>query len=225
MPGGTLNRVTIQLDLSGYSFKVYDRNDKLLSEESHSYPLDLSVEKLSSLKDISINTAHIVLSTWKYTLVPVSAFDKDKAADILSDLKDLEDSDKVLTLELPSRKAVMIYAVPSDMYDHLMPIAKNTRIYPLAYELMERLSEIEQNNRVAVSFSDGMLHIAVAERERLMFVNTFPARDIATAEYFIMSVVKEMTFNPEHTYIYIYGNVEQETLSELEKYFPKVINL
>ncbi len=222
---GTSNRITIQLDLSGYSFKIQDRNEQTLSQEYHSCPVDLSVERINALQNAPFLSADIAVSTWKYTMVPLYGFDKSKARETLSELKELDVNETVLHLEMPQRKAVMLYAIPSDIYSGLMPVAKNTRIYPVAYSLIERLAEIEQNNRVAVTFSDGMLHIAVAERDRLMFVNTFPARDIATMEYFIMSIIKEMPFNPEHTYIYIYGKVDSDTVSELEKYFPKVINV
>ncbi len=222
---GMSNRITIQLDLSGYSFKVYDRGGNVLSAEKRSCPLDLSVKELVPFIDTCNGAITVVFSTWKYTMVPLSNFDASRAKDILSELKDLDANDRILTQEIPGLKAVMIYAVSSDIYDELAGLSKNIQFYSISYILIDRLSSIEQNNRVVISFSDGMLHIAVAERERMMFVNTFPVRDVATAEYFIMSVIKEMPFNPEHTHIYIWGEANTAAVAELEKYFPKVLNI
>ncbi len=223
MPG-TTNRITIQLDLSGYSFKIYDRSGNYISSYEKSCPIDLAVNELAAVIDAGSQVS-VELSTWKYTLVPQSSYEADYAHMVLGEVKDLEPTDRIQSIDLPLRKAKMIFAVPADIYDGFTGLAKNVKFYPIAYTLVEKLEDIEQHNRVIISFSEGMLHMAVAERERLMFVNTFPTRDIATAEYFIMSVIKEMTFNPEHTFIYIWNKVEDAMVANLRKYFPKVIKL
>lgn len=92
----------------------------------------------------------------------------------------------------------------------------------MAYVLIDRISSIQDNNRLLVSFTDGMLHSVAAERERLLFANSFPAADLATAEYFIMSVTKEVMFNPEHTVLHVYGRLEDREREELSKYFSSV---
>ena len=84
------------------------------------------------------------------------------------------------------------------------------------------ISSVTGNNRLLVSFTDGMLHVVAAEQDRLLFANSFPAADLATAEYFIFSVTKEVLFNPEHTVLNIYGNVEENVKTGLGKYFASV---
>ena len=64
--------------------------------------------------------------------------------------------------------------------------------------------------------------VVAAEQDRLLFANSFPAADLATAEYFIFSVTKEVLFNPEHTVLNIYGNVEENVKTGLGKYFTSV---
>ena len=95
--------------------------------------------------------------------------------------------------------------------------------YPTAYLLIDRIASVHDNNRLIVSFTEGMLHIVAAERDRLLFANSFPAADIATAEYFIFSVTKEVMFNPDHTVLHIYGKVEELVSAELGKYFAGVV--
>ena len=45
---------------------------------------------------------------------------------------------------------------------------------------------------------------------------------MATAEYFIFSVTKEVMFNPEHTRLHIFGKVPDKVQDELCKYFAGI---
>ena len=149
-------------------------------------------------------------------------YSKDAPEAALRSVRDLNPDDKVLILEMPSRKAIMIFAIPQKIYYGLTALNKNVKFYPMSYLLIDRISSITDNNRLLVSFTEGMLHIAAAERDRLLFANSFPAGDIATAEYFIFSVTKEVMFNPEHTCLHIFGKVSDKVRDELCKYFARL---
>lgn len=221
----TQNRITIQLDLSGYSFAVYDRNGAVVSEEKHSCPVDLSVEELAPVLKRQFAAVSVYFTTWKYTLVPMHIFYKENLRSYLKAVRDIPEDDAVLSLEMPSRKAVMVYAVPALLYKGISALCRNVRFYPTSYVLIDRISSIPDNNRLLVSVTDGMLHVVAAERDRLLFVNSFPASDLATAEYFIFSVTKEVLFNPEHTVLYIFGKAEDAVVAELGRYFTSVRHL
>ena len=222
---GTQNRITIQLDLSGYSFTIYGRNGSILTQESHSCPVDLSVQELAPVLRRQYASVSVYFTTWKYTLVPLSLFDRENVRGYLEAVRDLSRDDRVLSLEMPSHKAAMVYAVPYLIYSGITGLCRNVRFYPTAYVLIDRVGSIQDNNHLLVSFTDGMLHIAAAERDRLLFANSFPAADMATAEYFIFSVTKEVLFNPEHTVLYIVGKADGKAEQELGKYFAGVQHL
>ena len=219
---GSQHRITIQLDLSGYSFTIYDRNGAQTAQESHPCPVDLSVKELAQVLGKQFSVVSVYFTTWKYTLVPVSHYSKESPGMYLRAVRDIHPDERILTLDMPSRKAVMVFAVPESIYSGLTALNKNVRFYPTAYMLIDRISSITDNNRLLVSFTEGMLHIAAAERDRLLFANSFPARDIATAEYFIFSVTKEVMFNPEHTCLHIFGKVSDKVRDELCKYFARL---
>ena len=222
---GTQNRITIQLDLSGYSFTIYGRNGAILTQESHSCPVDLSVQELEPVLKRQYASVSVYFTTWKYTLVPASLYDKEKVRSYLESVRDLSRDDRVLTLEMPSHKAVMVYAVPYHIYNGIASLCRNVRFYPTAYVLIDRIASVQDNNRLLVSFTDGMLHIVAAERDRLLFANSFPAADMATAGYFIFSVTKEVLFNPEHTFLHILGKADERAEKELGNYFAGVRHL
>lgn len=216
------NRITIQLDLNGYSFKIQDRSGSIINEDRKSCPIDLAAGELIPALKFFAGTVSVYYATWKYVLVPVEYFDKSDFRRHLAGIRDISDDDTVMTLDLPSRKAVMVFAIPSAIHDGLSVLSKNVKFYPLTYLLIDRLSTITDNNRLIAAFSDGVLHIVAGERDRLLFANSFPAGDIATAEYFIFSVSKEVFFNPEHTYVYVYGNAGAFMENELGKYFAGI---
>lgn len=216
------NRITIQLDLNGYSFKIRGRDGSVIREERKSCPMDLAAgELISELKGIG-GAVSVYVSTWKYVLIPLEHFDKSSFRASLADVRDISDDDIVQTLDMPSKKAVIVFAVPKIIYKSLFGLSKNVKIYPLSYLLIDRLSTISDNNRLVVAFSDSVIHIVASERDKLLFANSFPAGDIATAEYFILSVAKEVLFNPEHTLIYIYGTAGAYMEHELCKYFSGI---
>lgn len=216
------NRITIQLDLSGYSFTIYGKNGKVVSQESHMCPADLSVTELAPVLKNQFSAVSVYYTTWKYTLVPMSLFNRNGAASYLAAVRDIQPDDQVMSLDMPSRKAVMVYAVPANLYGGMTSLCRNVRFYPISYVLIDRISCIQDNNRLLVSFTDGMLHVVAAERDRLLFANSFPASDMATAEYFVFSVTKEVLFNPEHTVLHVFGKLDESRVTELGRYFSSV---
>lgn len=225
MPGPQ-HRITIQLDLSGYSFIIYDRNGTALSEGNRPCPVDLAVKELEPvLRKGQFSSVSVYYATWKYTLVPSVHYEKDHQRGYLTGVRDLLEDDVALSLDMPARKAVMVFAMPGAVYRGMSALSRNVRFYPLSHLLMDRLSMLEDNNRIVVSFSEGMLHIVAAERERLLFANSFPSADLATAEYFILSVTKEVMFNPEHTVLYVYGQIPGQIKMDISRYFAGVRNI
>ena len=222
---GTQNRITIQLDLSGYSFTVYGRNGAVLTQESHSCPVDLSIQELTPVLKRQYASVSVYYTTWKYTLVPLSLFSKGVPRSYLAAVRDISEDDVVLSLDMPSRKAAMVFAVPSHIYEGVTSLCRDVRFYPTAYVLIDRIASVPGNNRLLVSFSEGMLHAVAAEQDRLLFANSFPASDMATASYFIFSVTKEVMFNPEHTVLHIFGKAEDGVAEELGSYFAGVKQL
>ena len=123
----TQNRITIQLDLNGYSFTIYGRNGAILTQESHSCPVDLSIEELTPVLKRQYGAVSVYFTTWKYTLVPLHLFSKDSPRAYLAAVRDLAEEDVVQALDMPSHKAAMVYAVPGHLYKGISA-SRHTRI-------------------------------------------------------------------------------------------------
>ncbi|MFA5325690.1 MAG: DUF3822 family protein [Bacteroidales bacterium] len=147
----------------------------------------------------------------KYTLIPTSLFKEEQQYKLLSELVQLDENDTVKHIALPDYEAVLVYAVSSSF-----------GYIPVVYDLLTTLNKIHEHNKILVSFRDGYVHIVMAEGNKLLLCNSFPASDITTAEYFIFYAIKEFQINPEMTTIYFFEEIVDEIRDELFKYFQGV---
>ncbi len=223
-------RLTIQIDLSGFSFKISNSKGEFLHRHHTNFPVGVkSADEVDDLikKEIDKHSllhkeyaaVRVYYGTEKYCLVPSSFFDQDKAISMLGKLHKLEESDEVLFVEIPEQKGCLIYAIPSSVISYIGRSQKNAEYYPISYFLLDKISLLIDNNKLLVYFSNDIVHIVAAEREKLLLANSYPASDFVTAQYYIFLVVKEVMFNPEQTKINISGNISDSDEEELKKYF------
>ena len=152
----------------------------------------------------------------RYTLVPSNSFRQDKAREILSELFTLESSDRIKYVELPHYQAVLIFALSSD---------EDPSYTPAVSDLLQVLPMVKEYNKIVVSYSGGYVHIAIAEADKLLFCNSFPAKEFITAQYFIFATIKEFQFNPEMSTIYFRERLDFEEIENLLRYFRGVENI
>ncbi|MBR2948136.1 MAG: DUF3822 family protein [Bacteroidales bacterium] len=216
------NRLTIQLDLGGFSFTIYDSSGAVLKSGKGSYPFEKSDRLTDAILKGSFASVSVYCPTSKYTLVPSEYYSREEAVKVLSSLKSIDIDEKVDTLALPGQMSVMIYAIKDEIISALREHQKEAKFYPLTYHLIDIIPSLSHNNRLICAFTQGQLHIVASERDRLLFANSFPVEDMVTAQYFIFSVARTVLFNPEHTYIYILGEHNKEMKDSLLKYFAEV---
>lgn len=208
-------RLTIQMDLSGFSFIVYDRNGAIVYRSDGS-------DADSSYLDVPYHSVEVYYPTLCYTMIPVDFYSHETAYSYLESVRELPADAQVCALEIPGQKMFLVYAIGSDNLPE--PLLKSARIkrYPLVYSLIDSIQTIEGNNKIILARSEGIVHIVAAERGRFLFANSFPAEDDITALYFITSVAHQVMFNPELTSVYIKGTFTDAFCSTLENYFNKV---
>lgn len=221
----TPNRLTIQLDLGGFSFTIYDRNGIATDSGEASFAVALSDESVKKVLVGQYEYINIFFSTIDYLLVPTEFFTKDEAAEILFESRGVSESERVSYWEIPGQKAVMVFAMPSENPLGMRWDSSNVRYYPMIYYLIDRIPSLSSNNRLLISYRSGYIDIVAAERDRLLFANSFPAGDEVTAQYFIFSVAQQVLFNPEHTFVYHNGKISDRMRSALLRYFPEVVQL
>ena len=145
----------------------------------------------------------------KYTLVPKDFFSEEAAAGLLSATVLLDEKDSVKNMELPSYEAVLVYT------------GDDSRALAIS-EMVKEAACIDEYNKVLARLGDGFVDILVAEGKKLLLVNTFPAADLVTAQYFIFASLRQFQVNPEVTTIYFLGDTPDSIMEDLFRYFKSV---
>ena len=227
------NRLTIQIDLSGFSFKITDPSGETLNSGRKSFPSgvssaseleDILKKELSSMSVLSkkYSQTDVVVETPTFTLVPASLYDKESEKQILSQIHKVEDMDEVMSIDLPEHEAKLIYAIPNSISSRIFKIQKKAKYTPIIYQMIKKVSEQMENNKVCIHFSKNHIHIVASERDRLLLANSFQTSDFITAQYYIFFVIKEVMFNPEFTTLQIVGEIDKNQKKSLSKYFKGV---
>ena len=146
--------------------------------------------------------------TPKVALVPSAFFDPASAREVLSRTVELDQEDKVEYISLPEFSAELVYSLSQDL--------------PELYYLLKKLPEIKEYNKIAASYGDGVLSLAIAQGDNLLLANVFEAADFTTAEYFLFMAVKKLQLNPEQSSLHFMTDLSGEEEMSLYRYFKSV---
>ncbi|MBO5634651.1 MAG: DUF3822 family protein [Bacteroidales bacterium] len=168
--------------------------------------------------------------TPKVALVPSGFFDPASAREVLSRTASLDEEDKVEYISLPEYSAELVYSLsassPSqtDLSSSDAPFTQSEAkdLLPELYYLLKKLPELKDYNKIAASYGDGVLSLAIAQGENLLLANTFQAADFTTAEYFLFMAVRKLQLNPEVSTIHFMTPLSGEEEMSLYRYFKTV---
>lgn len=150
--------------------------------------------------------------THKCTLVPARFFDAGDARCILSETYPLTGSEKVSFLEVPRYDAVLVYSSEDGNP-------------PVLYELLAGLERCGEYNKILFHFGGGFMDLAIAQGERLLLANSYPAPDFTTAQYYLFLAVKSLQLNPELSTVTAASDLTPEEEMSLYRYFKSVERL
>lgn len=150
-----------------------------------------------------------------FTLVPSHFFNPETARETLAEVVSLSEGEEVKHLEIPEYDAVLIYKKEEDCVDS----------YPVMADMLHRLPELQEYNKIIGSVKDGFLYLAIAQGKSLLLANYFRVPDFTTAEYFIFLALKKLQLNPELSTMTWLGELETEDEMSLYRYFKSVEQL
>ncbi|MCI1785416.1 MAG: DUF3822 family protein [Bacteroidales bacterium] len=220
----SLNGISIQVSLSGFSVKIEEGEKKCESGW-------LAAGKVFTEQDLQkrYDKASISLFTPKCSLVPSDFFCPGYARKLLSDSVRLEDTDTVNYIEVPQFGAVMVYS--NSIGESLSKVISDTvctvdgnrvSVLPELYYVLNDFGKCRDYNKIVASYRDGFLYLAVSQGKSLRLCNVFSASDFTTAEYFIFLVMKKLQLNPEVSVICFRTPLSAEEEMSLYRYFSSV---
>ena len=218
------NRISIQVSLSGYSFKCGSEGNMQSSGWLEPGSVFTTPELQRRYDEVGIS-----LFTPKCTLVPDAFYDPSEVRAMLSEVVPLRQADKVDSVPVPEFGAVLLYSNSIDeslsrviSQTVLTTSGESAPVYPELYYILKDLPSCPEYNKILASYRDGALHLAVAQGKTLQLANVYKAVDFTTAEYFLFLALKTLQVNPEVSTISWRTPLESSEEMSLYRYFKAV---
>ena len=218
------DRISIQVGLSGYSFKIYTADEVKSSGWMSAERIFTTPEFLHKYDKVEIS-----VFTPKVTLVPEQFHEEKNSDNSLRNVSDLVEGDAVLSVPIPEFAAVLIYsnsigetlsrAVSETVLDK---DANKSCPLPEMYYMLRSVLTLPDYNKILASYMDGILYLVIAQGRSLLLCNSFHAPDFTTAQYFIFLAMKNLQLNPEVSTITFRTSLSEEDEMSLYRYFKNV---
>ena len=218
------DRISIQVGLSGYSFKIYTADEVKSSGWMSAERIFTTPEFLCRYDNVEIS-----VFTPKVTLVPEQFHEDSMSGVSLQNVADLAAGDDVHSVQVPDFAAVLLYsntigeALSKAVSETVMDKEGNkSRPLPEMYYMLKSVSGLPDYNKILASYVDGILYLVIAQGRSLLLCNSFHAPDFTTAQYFIFLAMKNLQLNPEVSTITFRTPLSEEDEMSLYRYFKNV---
>lgn len=218
------DRVSIQVSLSGYSFKIQDEDGVRSSGW-------MSAERIFTTPEFQKRYDQVEISVFtpKFALIPSQFHHPMNMRKNLSEVARIEEQDVVESADIPEFAAVLLYSntigeTLSKVVSETVLTAEGEKVspFPEIYFMLKVLPDLPEYNKILASYMDGYLYLTIAQGRSLLLCNSFRAPDFTTAEYFIFMAMKKLQLNPEVSTITFRTSLEAEEEMSLYRYFKCV---
>lgn len=217
--------ISIQVSLSGYSFKVYEDGVNTLSSSWCNAGSIFTTPQLQKHYD----RVNISVFTPKFTLVPEQFFRPEEARGLLEDVCILDEHDIVSYEPMPDFGAYLVYSLTiGENISKALSVTvlrtdgDSSTPLPEVYYMLESFWNIPDYNKIMVSYKDGHLYLIIGQGKSLLLCNAYEAVDFTTALYFIFLAMKKLQLNPEVSSICFRTMLDSDEEAVLYRYFKSV---
>ncbi len=223
-------RLSIQVDLDGFSFCVYDPAQKK-HVVLRRMPADFSVaQELFPPKIAAIYnevewllqpfaSCSCIYSSKKNTLIPSSFYEKETLSTFLGFACPLDEMDEVHYKISDEAKAVAIFAVPNTLASQLYAYHHNICFFNQCIPLIEYALKQTRDIVVAVNISSRLVDIAICRGKKFTFYGSYSISNAMDVLYYVAFVVKQLGINPDYAHILLSGHVSHEVRQLLKANF------
>ena len=219
------NGISIQVGLSGYSFRLWNAG-KMTAASGW-----LSSDRIFTTPEFQRRYDDVAVSVFtpKAALVPAQFFSPERAKELLDDVVNIGVNDTVEFVDVPHLASVLVYS--NVIGETLSKVISETvlkldgskaRLLPEMYYILEQLPSLKEYNKILASYMDGVLYLVIAQGKTLLLCNSFHAPDFTTAEYFIFMAMKKLQLNPEVSTISFRTPLSEDDEMSLYRYFKSV---
>ena len=171
----------------------------------------------------SFNKIKVSFDTFNYTFVPSELYIKEDEDLYGKFVKPLQDS-VLLVNHIPSADIKNVGVIDSEMNAAINRIFYNPRIFNQASSFVEGIRKIAAQEKKSSLFIDvhgKHIQTGVLENSQLAFYNIFECINSDEFNYYLLSIIEQLSIEPEETKIILSGNVSEgdEIYQRVQKYF------
>ena len=221
------NRISIQVGLSGYSFKIQAEGDSSYSGWKGADTVFVTPELQKRYADVDVS-----VFTPYCTLIPANFHKPELSREALADVVNLPEGATVEYVPVPDFAAVMVYSnsiggtLHKVLSESVLKVdGSKSKPLPEMYYMLSSLSQISDYNRILASYMDETLYLVISQGKTLLLCNTYHAPDFTTAEYFLFMAMKKLQLNIEMSSVYFRTPLTEEQELSLYRYFMNVEHL
>jgi len=226
--------LSIQADLNGFSFCVFDKNGNCRVLKQYTYAtadyndLDNEVHKLFRQEEflrLTYKKCYCLFISNKSTLIPSQLFDIQHLRAYLNFVSPLDELDEIHFRQLPVTEAINVFAIPSPIAAIVHTYQPNSLFLHQSIPLIHLLHKMQLQDGVMLHLSSDISSIAIYAGGQLVLSNTFKVYAFADTFYYLSSIFQQWHLSPENTPIFLSGKLSEADIMLLEKYYPKVTQL
>ncbi len=226
--------LSIQADLNGFSFCVFDNNGNCHVLKQYAYSiadyndLDNEVHKLfrqEKLLQQPYKKCYCLFISNKSTLIPAQLFDVQHLRTYLDFVAPLDELDEIHFRQLSVPDAIAVFAVPSPVAAAVHLYQPNTLFLHQSIPLIYLLDDIRPHNGIIVHLSQDITSITLYAGGRLVLNNTFNVHAFADTLYYLSYVLRQWELSPQNTPVYFTGKLSGTEEKLIQQYYPNVTRL
>ena len=219
-----IDRISIQVGLSGYSFKI--ESEGLIRPSGW-----MSSERIFTTPEFQRRYEDVAISVFtpKCALIPQHFHCPEESRKLLSEVVSIEAGDPVDYVNVPDHAAVLVFSTAigetlSKVVSETVIKTDGNKVRPLPelYYMLQKIAHIKDYNKIIASYMDGCLYLVISQGKSLLLCNSYQAPDFTTAEYFIFLAMKKLQLNPEMSTIFFRTPLDPEQEMSLYRYFNNV---
>lgn len=231
--------LSIQVNLNGFSFSVYDPYKKMVLCLRH-YPFKntaIDHDDLTS-KVVSFINADKILQrkfkmvsfsyqTTKTTLIPKKYFQKESLKQIMENNHSLDDLDELHFNELRMIDGYNVFTVPNYLGNEFTKRYRRVYFYHQASCMIQDALKHEDKKvegKVYINVNSVFFDVLVIKGKQLYMYNTFQFHSPDDLVYYVVSVFKQLHLEPEKMLILYSGfiSTESKELQLIRKFLGEV---
>ena len=158
-------------------------------------------------------------------LVPNRLFQETEKRAYLEKLVSLERGDQLFSDELPFADAMAVYPLGQELVNELRSQFPESTFCHSASSLSRALCSLHMESgaqRLFFNLRDGIIQVFAFDKDDLLLLNAFPFLESADLVYFLMLVLQQLSWKPEHTPLFGAGIMVEDSAiyKNLLRYFP-----